>query len=91
MYRISDETLRQNAFVPMNLPVERMTPLAAAECVKAFKPKVVYPYHHDQEWVSRLGRGGAPGAPSGRGLQEFRNALKGESIDVRFADLYPTR
>ena len=79
------------AFVPMNLPVERMTPLAAAECVKAFKPKVVYPYHHDQEWIARLGRGGAPGAPSGRGLQEFRNALKGESIDVRFADLYPTR
>ena len=79
------------AFVPMNLPVERMTPLAAAECVKAFKPKVVYPYHHDQEWISRLGRGGAPGAPSGRGLQEFRDALKGEAIDVRFADLYPTR
>lgn len=79
------------AFVPMNLPLERMTPLAAAECVKAFKPKVVYPYHHDQEWVSRLGRGGAPGAPSGRGLQQFRDALKGEGIDVRFADLYPAR
>ena len=79
------------AFVPVNLPLERMTPLAAAECVKAFKPKVVYPYHHDQEWIARLGRGGAPGAPSGRGLQEFRDALKGEAIDVRFADLYPTR
>jgi L-ascorbate metabolism protein UlaG (beta-lactamase superfamily) len=78
------------AFVPMNLPLERMTPLAAAECVKAFKPKVVYPYHHDQEWVSRLGKG-APGAPSGRGLQQFKDALKGEAIDVRFADLYPTR
>lgn len=79
------------AFVPMNLPLERMTPVAAAECVKAFKPKVVYTYHHDQEWVGRLGRGGAPGAPSGRGHQEFKDALKGEPVEVRIADLYPTR
>lgn len=33
------------AFIPMNLPYT-MTPGEAAECVKAFKPKVVYPYHH---------------------------------------------
>jgi L-ascorbate metabolism protein UlaG (beta-lactamase superfamily) len=33
------------AFVPMNLPYT-MTPEAAAEAVKAFKPKVVYPYHY---------------------------------------------
>jgi L-ascorbate metabolism protein UlaG (beta-lactamase superfamily) len=29
----------------MNLPYT-MTPDEAAECVKAFKPKVVYPYHY---------------------------------------------
>jgi L-ascorbate metabolism protein UlaG (beta-lactamase superfamily) len=33
------------AFVPMNLPYT-MTPQEAAEAVKAFKPKVVYPYHY---------------------------------------------
>jgi L-ascorbate metabolism protein UlaG (beta-lactamase superfamily) len=32
------------AFMPMNLPLGRMTQEAAADCVKIFKPKVVYPY-----------------------------------------------
>ena len=36
------------AFMPMNIPVERMTPAAAAECVKALAPKIVYVYHYDQ-------------------------------------------
>jgi len=31
-------------FVPMNLPYT-MTPEEAAECVRAFSPDVVYPYH----------------------------------------------
>ena len=33
------------AFVPMNLPYT-MPPSEAADCVKAFQPKVVYPYHY---------------------------------------------
>ena len=33
------------AFIPMNLPYT-MTPPEAAECAKAFKPAVVYPYHY---------------------------------------------
>ena len=33
------------AFLPMNQPYT-MTPEQAAEAVKAFKPKVVYPYHY---------------------------------------------
>lgn len=33
------------AFVPMNLPYT-MPPSEAAECVRAFKPRVVYPYHY---------------------------------------------
>jgi L-ascorbate metabolism protein UlaG (beta-lactamase superfamily) len=33
------------AFVPMNLPYT-MPPSEAAECAKAFAPKIVYPYHH---------------------------------------------
>jgi L-ascorbate metabolism protein UlaG (beta-lactamase superfamily) len=32
------------AFMPMNLPYT-MPPSEAAECVKTFKPKIVYPYH----------------------------------------------
>jgi L-ascorbate metabolism protein UlaG (beta-lactamase superfamily) len=32
------------AFLPMNLPAT-MSPAEAATCVKAFRPKVVYPYH----------------------------------------------
>ena len=35
------------AFVPMNLP-NTMSPEEAAEAVKVFKPKVVYPYHYRQ-------------------------------------------
>lgn len=33
------------AFVTMNLPYT-MPPEEAAECVRAFKPKIVYPYHY---------------------------------------------
>jgi L-ascorbate metabolism protein UlaG (beta-lactamase superfamily) len=33
------------AFLPMNLPYT-MPPGEAAECAKAFQPKIVYPYHH---------------------------------------------
>ena len=33
------------AFVCMNLPYT-MPPTEAAACVKAFRPKVVYPYHY---------------------------------------------
>ena len=32
------------AFIPMNLPYT-MPPAEAADCVKAFKPAIVYPYH----------------------------------------------
>jgi len=42
MKELQDITM---AFIPMNLPYT-MTPTEAAECVKAFMPKVVYPYHH---------------------------------------------
>jgi len=34
------------AFIPMNLPHGRMSPLVAAECVKMIRPAVVYPYHY---------------------------------------------
>jgi L-ascorbate metabolism protein UlaG (beta-lactamase superfamily) len=72
------------AFVPMNLPLERMTPSAAAECVNAFKPKVVYLYHYDQSWVSN----GTPLANRAATIESFRKALA-SGIEFRDAAWYP--
>lgn len=58
------------AFVPMNLPYTMPTG-EAAECVKAFKPKVVFPYHY-----------------RGQNPEEFRDALKGEPVEVRLLKWY---
>lgn len=45
------------AFIPMNLPYT-MTPAEAADCAKAFAPKVAYPYHYrdsdPQEFANAL-------------------------------------
>ncbi len=41
------------AFLPMNLPYT-MTPEMVADGAKAFKPKVLYPYHYGDSDVSRL-------------------------------------
>ena len=72
------------AFVPMNLPLERMTPSAAADCVNAFKPKVVYLYHYDQSWVSS----GKALADRAATIDAFRHALA-TGIEFRDAPWYP--
>jgi L-ascorbate metabolism protein UlaG (beta-lactamase superfamily) len=77
------------AFFPMNVPLARMEPAAAIECIRAFKPKVVYPYHYDQDWVARVNKGGPRPAPTTRGLEELKTALKREGIEVRLANWYP--
>jgi L-ascorbate metabolism protein UlaG (beta-lactamase superfamily) len=41
------------AFLPMNLPYT-MTPEMVADAAKAFKPKVLYPYHYGETDVSRI-------------------------------------
>ena len=41
------------AFLPMNLPYT-MTPEMAAEAAKAFKPKILYPYHYGDTDTSKL-------------------------------------
>lgn len=43
------------AFVTMNLPYT-MPPEEAAECVAAFKPKIVYPYHYRGSDLNRFSR-----------------------------------
>jgi L-ascorbate metabolism protein UlaG (beta-lactamase superfamily) len=79
------------AFFAMNVPLQRMEPAAAIECIRSFKPKVVYPYHYDQEWTTRITKTGAGGEPSTRGLQELSDALKKDGIEVRLGNWYQTR
>src|SRR2546427_118805 len=73
------------AFVPMNLPLERMTPEAAAECVNAFKPKIVYVYHYDQTFASS----GRPGSGIAESLEKFHQALVPGTVEFRPAPWYP--
>ena len=44
------------AFIPMNLPYT-MTPEEAADAVRAFLPKVVYPYHYQKSDVNAFKTG----------------------------------
>lgn len=76
------------AFFPMNLPAKRMEPAAAIACIAAINPKVVYPYHYDQEWVRPVPPGGRRPQPTTRGLQELVQALTPRKIEVRLANWY---
>lgn len=77
------------AFFPLNLPLARMEPAAAIECIQAIAPKVVYPYHYDQNWVRPVPAGGSRPTPTTRGLQELKTALERRKIEVRLANWYP--
>jgi L-ascorbate metabolism protein UlaG (beta-lactamase superfamily) len=78
-------------FFPMNVPLARMEPPAAIECLKKLRPKVVYPYHYDQDWVAQVGKGAPRPTPTTKGLQEQRAALTPDGIEVRLADWYPAK
>jgi L-ascorbate metabolism protein UlaG (beta-lactamase superfamily) len=41
------------AFLPMNLPYT-MTPEMVADASKAFKPKILYPYHYGETDTSKI-------------------------------------
>ena len=81
------------AFMPMNLPVDRMRPRPAAECVKTFKPKIVYLDHYDQGQAAWLGNpqrsqpGGAQDTAAT--IQAFQDAIQGEPIEFRDGVWYP--
>jgi L-ascorbate metabolism protein UlaG (beta-lactamase superfamily) len=83
------------AFMPMNIPLERMTPAAVAECVRLFKPKIVYVYHYDQVYAARVtnpnatAEGPAGGLSVAQSLAALRDALKGEPVEFRPGDWYP--
>jgi L-ascorbate metabolism protein UlaG (beta-lactamase superfamily) len=83
------------AFMPMNIPLERMTPPAAAECTRAIAPKIVYVYHYDQQTAARMAnprataQGPAGGLSIAQSLQAFKDALRGQQIEVRDGRWYP--
>lgn len=80
------------AFMPMNLPNGRMTPDAVADCVRSFKPKVVYPYHYDQGYIARLaGRGDPNGAAEAAASVKTLASLLQGVAEVREANWYPGR
>lgn len=77
------------AFMPMNLPLGRMTPPAVAECVKTFRPKLVIPYHFDQGYIARrAGRAGAP-PPTLPTIATLTSLLASSGIPVRELPWYP--
>jgi L-ascorbate metabolism protein UlaG (beta-lactamase superfamily) len=83
------------AFLPMNLPLDRMLPEATAECVGAFTPKTVYVNHYDQAYAARLTNPNARAAGGGpdiaASLQLLRDRLKALSIEFKDGDWYPPR
>jgi L-ascorbate metabolism protein UlaG (beta-lactamase superfamily) len=85
------------AFMPMNIPLGRMTPSAAAECTKAIGAKIVYLYHYDQDYAARITNPRATPRPLpdnltvAQSIAAFRQALQGSGIDFRDANWYPDK
>jgi L-ascorbate metabolism protein UlaG (beta-lactamase superfamily) len=83
------------AFMPMNIPLGRMTPAAAAECTKLLEPDVVYTYHYDQNWARRIADPSFTGGelPGGitvaESLEMFAQEFEGTNIEFRNAEWYP--
>lgn len=83
------------AFVPMNIPPDRMSPQEAADCVKALHPKFVYLSHYDQDYAARITNPRATSRPLPGGLtvaqtvEAFRNALKNSGVEFRDGLWYP--
>ncbi|MEX0901257.1 MAG: MBL fold metallo-hydrolase [Pseudohongiellaceae bacterium] len=83
------------AFLAMNVPPNRMTPAAAAECARALGPDAVYVYHYDQDYARRALNPGYEGSglPGGitvdESLRQFADALSDTAIEVRTGAWYP--
>jgi L-ascorbate metabolism protein UlaG (beta-lactamase superfamily) len=83
------------AFLPLNVPLARMTPAATAECARALNPDVVYPYHYDQDYARRALTPDYAGSelPGGlsveQSLERLIEELDGSGIDVRLGEFYP--
>jgi len=79
------------AFMPMNLPVDRMRPRPVAECVKTFQPRFVYLYHYDNGyagWLQNPERS-KPNPNTAETLKLFEAELEGSGIEFRDGNWYP--
>ena len=83
------------AVMPMNLPVDRMRPIPVAECLKTFRPKVVYLNHYNRaysDWLSSPQGDPPPDTQDTPAtIRAFREAIEGEGIEFRDAGWYPPR
>lgn len=83
------------AFLPMNVPLGRMTPQATAECARQLSPELLYPYHYDQDYARRAldPNYQGPGLPGdisvAQSLERLTTELADSGIEVRLADFYP--
>lgn len=83
------------AFMPLNIPLGRMTPAATAECTRMVTPDVVYFYHYDQDYARRAVQPAyvGPGLPGDLSVDEtielFESMMAGSGIEIRRGDFYP--
>ena len=80
------------AFLPMNLPLDRMRPSPVAECLKTFTPSVVYLHHYDNphaRWLSDPANPRPDPQATAATIQAFREAIEGEAVEFRDANWYP--
>jgi L-ascorbate metabolism protein UlaG (beta-lactamase superfamily) len=82
------------AFLPMNLPVDRMRPISVAECVRTFQPSVLYLNHYDRHAAWLAAPEGDPPAEeqdTPATIRALVDALDGQDVEFRDAAWYPTR
>ena len=83
------------AFMPMNLPVDRMRPIPLAECVKTFSPNVVYLNHYNNpmaRWVgNREGNPPADRQDTPGTIEAFKRAIVDTGIEFREGPWYPAQ
>ena len=81
------------AVMPMNLPVDRMRPIPLAECLKTFRPQIVYLNHYDNphaRWLTDPQANPPPDEQATRAtIRAFSAAIEGEGIEFRDAGWYP--
>ena len=83
------------AVMPMNLPVDRMRPIPLAECLKTFRPSVVYLNHYERNYANWLADPQGDPPPDVQDtpgtIRTLVEALEGEGIEVRNPGWYPPR
>ena len=81
--------------MPMNLRLDRMRPVPVAECVKTFRPELLYLIHYDNATARWFENPEQPrpdnAADIAATIQTLRDALADEPVELRAGDWYPRR